>query len=247
MEKDVAYLCDHCKDSTCASENKSKTYRWLFSLKTLFMCAKCSRYFNIGFRVTDKTSLLDPGKNSLQGLVDGQGENARKDEGSGNEHKIQENHPTGSNAKKYKCDICLQTFKTKYSLLYHKKLHNENSLFRCEYCNTCSRSKSEYQKHLNKHSNIKRYKCNFCTAAYKFRSNLLSHMNVHKAENPYRCKVCHWNCSSTDNLKIHMKTHSESRPYKCHICPSSYNAKFKLTDHMKRIHQEDYLRLKDKS
>ncbi|KAF8778422.1 hypothetical protein HNY73_015146 [Argiope bruennichi] len=82
MEKEKNITkCDWCKENADASENKSKNYRWLVSIKSLFQCAKCWKYFNIGFRVMDKMPLIDASKNSELELVARQREKVNADDG----------------------------------------------------------------------------------------------------------------------------------------------------------------------
>ncbi|KAF8778406.1 Zinc finger protein 112 like protein [Argiope bruennichi] len=257
MEKEATYICDRCKENADASENKSKNYRWLVSIKTIYQCAKCSNYFNIGFRVTDKISLIDASKNSELELIAAQSENVNADEGSRNEDRIQESQPVELKKKPYKCDVCLRTYMTQNSLRHHKKVHDEKNpfrckvhmkvhkdqnIFRCELCKKSCATKQALERHMRTHSNEKHYKCSICYRKYKIETGLTAHMNVHKEENPYRCELCNKNFSSKTTLKKHMATHSDSIPYKCHIFPSSYKTEFNLIRHIKLKHQQDNMK-----
>ncbi|KAF8778428.1 Zinc finger protein draculin like protein [Argiope bruennichi] len=237
MEKKATYICDSCKENADASENKSKNYRWLVSIKSLFQCAKCWKYFNIGFRVTDKIPMIDASKNSVQELVAGQCENVCGDESSKNEHRIQESQPVESKEIPFKCDVCLRTFKYRTVLRSHKKVHFQNNLFRCKLCHVQCISKIHYNKHLKKHSNERRYKCSFCTSSHKFKRNLQTHMKMHKDQNPFLCKLCKRSCAIKQALERHMPTHSNEKYYKCSICSMMYKSEISLTAHM-NVHKE---------
>ncbi|KAF8778409.1 Zinc finger protein 227 like protein [Argiope bruennichi] len=237
MEKEKTYICDSCKENTNASENISKNYEWVFSLESLYICAKCSKYFSIGFRVTDTISLFDPSKNSVQELIPGQCENVCGEFCSRTEHRIQESQPVELKEKPYKCDASPRTFKTRTGLRCHKNVHDKKTPFRCEVCDKYFRFKSKYQIHLNKHSNKRRYKCSFCTAAYTFKHDLTAHMNIHDDQNPFRCELCKKNCATKQAFECHMTSHSKERCYKCTVCSTMYKTKSIFTEHM-NVHKE---------
>ncbi|XP_055944385.1 gastrula zinc finger protein XlCGF8.2DB-like [Argiope bruennichi] len=221
MENDAVHICDSCKENTDASENKSKNYEWVFLLESSFQCVKCSKYFSIGFRVTDTISLFDPSKNSVQELIAGRCENVCGEYCSRTEHRIQESQPAELKEKPYKCDVSPRTFKVRTS----------------QVCNVQFTYKSYYQNHLSKNSKEKPYKCSFCTAAYKHKQSLTAHMNIHDDQNNFRCELCKKIFATKHELESHMASHSNERPFKCAVCHSTYKTQTNFIRHM-NVHKE---------
>lgn len=87
--------------------------------------------------------------------------------------------------RKYKCDICSQSFALKPTLDKHIKRHSkrENDIkdFACDECGMKYRDKSSLNRHvLSKHSGINsKVQCEECGKEYTSTTNLLKHKRAH--------------------------------------------------------------------
>ncbi|RLU17474.1 hypothetical protein DMN91_009709 [Ooceraea biroi] len=87
-------------------------------------------------------------------------------------HKLNNVHAEA----KYKCNICLNTYKSKHIL----------------------------SEHILKHEGIRKYNCSVCDKTFAQMSHLAAHKKVHGSPG-YKCEGCKREFNRRDNMKIHMK------------------------------------------
>ncbi|XP_032420422.1 zinc finger and SCAN domain-containing protein 2-like isoform X2 [Xiphophorus hellerii] len=106
-----------------------------------------------------------------------------------------------------KCDICGKSFKKKFNLKQHYRIHTGERPFCCE---ICGKSFSQF-------------------------SNLKVHKKIHTGKRPFCCETCGRRFLRIDHLNIHKKTHTGERPFSCDLCRKSFTRIDNLNNH-KKIH-----------
>ncbi|KAG5896670.1 hypothetical protein JTB14_021311 [Gonioctena quinquepunctata] len=168
-----------------------------------------------------------------------------------------------TDAERYKCDICQQTFARADYLRNHQKRHEEDtdpSKVKCRVpgkflrfkntdeplpCKLCGKYYNGIQKlkvHLQTHLIVKRYKCEYCDLTYKRWPSLKRHEKSHLESNRvfHRCNVC-WKRFNTEvELEAHMTQHGNPR-YRCQICDEYFHRKYLFDNHylLKHATEED--------
>ena len=124
-----------------------------------------------------------------------------------------------SNLRPWQCEWpgCQSAFKTKESLVNHRKIH------------------------LNERS----YKCDFngCEKSFNLRSELTQHSRIHDPNRPSGKYPCSWPacgqfCQSEQALNEHMNRHQNIKPFGCEYesCDKSYYTSYELRQHVMKNH-----------
>ncbi|XP_033231782.1 GDNF-inducible zinc finger protein 1-like [Belonocnema kinseyi] len=162
--------------------------------------------------------------------------------------------------KKYKCENCARTYKTKEGLRRHKCTKLEEDVipqFPCEFCGRRFKQKKYvtyhidrvHQKDKSKASQIK-YSCNTCARNYSSSDSLKRHKRLeHEAAIPkFICDICGHKTSLKTDLKRHISSRHEGRTrqrpkshysilkHYCDKCPRSYRWLGSLTHHKRLEH-----------
>eukprot|EP01084_Bolivina_argentea_P305330 527458_1 len=136
---------------------------------------------------------------------------------------------------KYKCTLCVKTFKHKTNLKIHSKIHSSEA-FVCEFCQKRFARKTNMAQHLRVHTGEKPFKCDKCSKGFQQKHSLLDHMNIHTGERPYKCEYCPKSFTSKCNYMVHRRTHTGEKPYKCTICGKRFTSKSGYNAHQKSKH-----------
>ncbi|XP_070594095.1 zinc finger protein 11-like isoform X2 [Erythrolamprus reginae] len=134
--------------------------------------------------------------------------------------------------KKYNCPNCGKSFRDKYSLTRHQKVHFTERPYPCPRCEKRFRSAKDLEKHQVTHSDQRPHQCGECGKFFKTKSSLDKHQKTHKGEKPFCCSYCGRRVTTSTILRYHQRTHTGERPYKCAVCDKSYISKWSLKKHL---------------
>ncbi|CAG9812521.1 unnamed protein product [Phaedon cochleariae] len=135
--------------------------------------------------------------------------------------------------KPFECDICQKSFKLKQQLHNHSKVHDDAKPFVCEVCKKGFKLKQHFENHSKTHSDERPFKCNFCEKAFKFKQHLQMHSRVHDDLRPFDCSFCGKAFKLKQQMQVHLKVHTDERPFQCDICNKSFKFKQQLHIHAK--------------
>ncbi|XP_012546073.3 zinc finger protein OZF [Bombyx mori] len=139
--------------------------------------------------------------------------------------------------KLFKCNKCLQCFKTKQSLTEHSEEHQETKKnFVCDACGRVFSRQDYLHKHKLTHTGVRRYGCPHCNFKATQRSSLTVHIRKHTGEKPYSCDVCPQRCISSSNLRAHRRRHLGLKKFECPICNKKFGYKTSLEEHVSSNH-----------
>ncbi|XP_073832626.1 uncharacterized protein isoform X1 [Musca autumnalis] len=82
----------------------------------------------------------------------------------------------------FKCTVCDKSFRTKFKLQRHEKIHSGEKENVCSYCGRGFTQKGDLLKHLRLHLGEKIYSCDECPEAFKYKKELRDHKNQHYKE-----------------------------------------------------------------
>ena len=146
--------------------------------------------------------------------------------------------------KKFECDICSRSFKTKNGIRPHRKIHKAFSKktvnhlkfteggAQCMICQKHFSSQHYLSNHMKMHSE-KSYKCNHCEKTFARSTDLKRHEARHTLEKPFQCKFCAKSFALEYLLNKHQKTHVSN--YHCKYCGKTCTTPSTLKTH-ERIH-----------
>jgi len=103
---------------------------------------------------------------------------------------------------------CNKSFKRKYNLEQHMRIHSEKKPFECNYenCNKTFNRKTALKHHIELlHSDEKSYKCDYCNTTFKLKNTLLKHIKTKHENIRYNCSECDKSYTTKSNLNIHIK------------------------------------------
>ena len=157
------------------------------------------------------------------------------------------------------CDICGDSFDTKFGLrLHYKAMHlKSNESVTCEFCGDNFDSKGLRRHialaHEDKAGKVGSFQCASCGEKFLTQDKLYIHRQlVHQIDFPpslrknHVCDICGKNGMSKINLKSHMKTHAANRPKNCTYCDKEFETYAAMTRHRKMSHPEEWGRDKEK-
>ena len=143
--------------------------------------------------------------------------------------------------KRFRCDLCDQTFKRIRSLNTHRELkHGEvKKAFLCSDCGRCLESYTGYKQHLAKHGAseyIKRnYTCLHCEKSFRSPADLKMHEVVHTKSKNFTCDICKATFTQKSSLKDHYNVHTKR--FTCPVCSKSFGRQRYLDNHVRSCGQ----------
>ncbi|XP_076732816.1 uncharacterized protein LOC143413499 [Maylandia zebra] len=153
------------------------------------------------------------------------------DSGTNSNLESQSNSDTGNES--ITCNLCGKSFKCKYRMTRHQRIHTGEKPYSCETCGKKFCMLSTLKGHLTTHTGEKPYSCEICGKSYTRSSGVTIHMRMHTGERPYHCKTCRKVFSSSSHLSAHRRTHTGERPYNCQTCGKMFISSSHLWRHMK--------------
>lgn len=160
---------------------------------------------------------------------------------------------------KYRCNICMKSFRTKSHIKYHQTCVSKEYKFTCK-CGKGFKAKIAYDRHIIKETGDRPHICSDCEKSFLTKPELNRHVvHVHQKNEFYQCPLCQRYFAWEQNLKSHLKGHSglkkkkiktkaleerkkaeksktSNKCYVCHLCACSYSRKAELTRHIKSSH-----------
>ncbi|XP_044729709.1 zinc finger protein 883-like [Chrysoperla carnea] len=88
---------------------------------------------------------------------------------------------------------------------------NDNSKrkFKCEECSKTFKTKSHLRSHSFVHTNERPYVCSVCSKGFNSNRNLKRHTMIHTGEKPYACSLCSKSFNQQVTLNHHMRVHTK--------------------------------------
>lgn len=89
------------------------------------------------------------------------------------------------------CEVCARTFKNKYILEMHRKLHymEESPRLKCGLCQASLKNESSLRAHMRRHADTE-HACKLCGKVAPNRSALGNHMRYVHSERVHKCSLC---------------------------------------------------------
>ncbi len=156
-----------------------------------------------------------------------------------NETKRKQKKPKKTQEKRFFCDECEKSYRSKRTLEDHKNVHKGLKPFKCSYegCEYRARTqqgiKQHFQRHLPKDMR-KTFKCDQCEKSFTQHCILQKHISqVHEGQGPEtaQCPQCGLVISNKINLKKHMTSVHGERNIKCPQCPKKFTSVWSLKVH----------------
>lgn len=89
------------------------------------------------------------------------------------------------------CDVCAKTFKNKYILEQHRKLHSVDDMpkLKCHICGALLKNEGSLRAHIRRHGDTETA-CKLCGKVAPNRSALGNHMRYVHSERIHKCTLC---------------------------------------------------------
>ncbi|XP_004521030.1 oocyte zinc finger protein XlCOF6 [Ceratitis capitata] len=141
--------------------------------------------------------------------------------------------------RKFACDICGSTFKTKDVVTRHRLLHNTKDYnFVCTVCDKRFTEKSVLKVHMRLHTGEMPFSCHICDKRFRIRGHLTYHLKLHDNAK-LKCEVCGKEFKHPKSLHNHLYVHSGVMPYTCTICGYGSPKREYFMKHMLHKHEKE--------
>ena len=151
----------------------------------------------------------------------------------------------------YVCLLCAKSFKYQRNLDTHINItHTKIDEPQCQICDETFGTKFTLKRHLTEQHNItqfdhsihaeeiKIFTCKVCDIVFKQKGNLKAHEITHMNDNRFTCDQCGKQYSVKTSLVRHLKIHTgEREKHQCGICQKMFLSKGSLARHMEEIHR----------
>jgi Zinc finger, C2H2 type len=231
------FQCDHCPKQCRNKELINHHLRVHFGCKE-FKCEMCGKGFN-------RSNIRDRHRLNHLELVKCEICSRRVKSNNIKQHMIIHS----CNRKIHQCHICSTKFTKNYSLRDHLLLHESPDVFRCEPCEKSFKSRDSLLRHRKEiHENwIKRHKCTRCDYETNDKRNITRHESKHTREDEklssdvqwVKCKKCPTMLKSEKSLWHHLRQVHPKSNFICHLCSAVYKTNQHLKKHFESVHAKE--------
>lgn len=151
------------------------------------------------------------------------------------------------------CPICNKDYRTPRNMRKHlRRVHTSERKYGCDECGKTFKSRDSQNMHIKiKHQGRKikkdyNYECYYCGAKYINKYTLSDHISSHTGIPNHVCKICNKGYACAASLKVHnIKSHLQFtgvpiEKFKCDLCEKEFFEKKKLNKHKAWAHGDKF-------
>ncbi|KAM3929426.1 zinc finger protein 407 isoform 1-T2 [Leptodactylus fuscus] len=147
--------------------------------------------------------------------------------------------------RKFACKVCDRSFRERWALNNHMKLHTGEKPFKCTWptCHYSFLTASAMKDHYRTHTGEKSFLCDLCGFAGGTRHALTKHRRQHTGEKPFKCDECNFASTTQSHLTRHKRVHTGEKPYMCPWCDYRSNCAENVRKHILHTGKHDGVKM----